>query len=191
MWAAASSRGAEGGLGVLHHQRSAAQGGRAHSPSAMPCVCSGPPSAHLLICLPQRRARLQPKLSHPAAAHQVSQAVFSHKLGFPCITFLTQRWASHSQKAVPPAQLLRRACCPHPAAVRSTCCGGSPAASRHCPSTGCTADTGQGRCFSPAALKALDAIAAGCEKPGACQHHAEGLNASHRQEGQRELIRTH
>lgn len=101
MWAAASSRGAEGGLGVLHHQRSAAQGGRAHSPSAMPCVCSGPPSAHLLICLPQRRARLQPKLSHPAAAHQVSQAVFSHKLGFPWITFLTQRWASHSQKAVP------------------------------------------------------------------------------------------
>lgn len=94
-------------------------------------------------------------------------------------------------KGSPPAQLLRRACCPHPAAVRSTCCRGSPAASRHCPSTGCTADTGQGRCFSPAALKALDAIAAGCEKPGACQHHAEGLNASHRQEGQRELIRTH
>lgn len=86
----------------------------------------------------------------------------------------------------------RRGCPPGPLPLPGQFAAGAALQpGRHLPQCGGTAESGSGRCFSLAVPKAFDAAAAGCEKPGTCQHHAEGVDASHRQEGQRELIKMH
>ena len=147
-------------------------------------------SASLLFPFPRHRnGQLHPPFEQSGG----QTLILSLKLGFPCATFPTHCWASFSQRVIRLAAIsssedaLLGPCCYWDGLLQWQPCSWAGTF----PSAGRRAERGKGRCFSIAVLKAFDAAAAGCEKPGACQHRAERLDASHRQEGQGELIKMH
>lgn len=112
--------------------------------------------------------------------------IFSHKLHFPRTTLPTRCWGCCSQRAVCSALSPQTAALPASGAQGWDAADAAEAA----PPLGRAGGRERLRqMFVACSSKALDAAAAGCDKAGACQHHAEGLDASHRQKGQSELIK--